>query len=100
MAYNAIVIITSVRSHQLNIATFNMRKQARPSTVKTQIALERATHKRTTHGSSTPNYRKLLGEVLVIIVLRGAPPRSIVLYWGRGSSPLQWPIRQNSKCGK
>src|SRR4051812_41857320 len=30
----------------------------------------------------------------------GAPPRSTVLCSGRGSSPLQRPIRQNSKGGK
>src|SRR3954471_8364819 len=48
-----------------------MRKQTRPSTVKTQIALERATHERPTHRSSTPNYKDLLSEVFVIVVLRG-----------------------------
>src|SRR3954464_7454116 len=41
-----------------------------PSTVKNQIALERATHK-STHGSSEPNYKILLVQVLdVVVVLR------------------------------
>ena len=49
------------------------RKQYKgPSTVKIQIALERATHKDPPTGTSEPNYKILLVEVLVIVVvLRG-----------------------------
>ena len=46
------------------------RKQYKgPSTVKIQIALERATHKDPPTGTSEPNYRILLIEVIVIIVI-------------------------------
>src|SRR3954470_14708492 len=39
-----------------------------PTTVKKQIALERATHK-STHGSSKPNYKILLVQVLDVVVV-------------------------------
>ena len=46
------------------------RKQYKgPSTVKIQIALERATHNDPPTGTSEPNYRILLIEVIVIIVI-------------------------------
>ena len=46
------------------------RKQYKgPGTVKIQISLERATHNDPPTGPSEPNYRILLIEVLVIVVV-------------------------------
>src|SRR3954468_18300645 len=54
-----------ITSHQ-----YIKRKQYKgPSTVKIQIALERATHKYPPTGTSETNYRILLVGVLVIVVV-------------------------------
>src|ERR1043165_6977087 len=83
----------------MQVINTSKRKQYKgPSTVKILIALERATHKDPPTGTSEPNYRNPTAwsnrrprRPPV------APPQSTAQCSGRGSSPMQRPIRQSGK---